>query len=63
MKLEGIRKAKEEATKDLPVDAEKEEFERENEAYLDMFYLTKAKLGMIKEEEFDEIMKKRGKKK
>ena len=37
-KLEAIRKAKEEATKDLPADAEKEEWERENELYLDLFY-------------------------
>ena len=62
-KFEAIRKAKEEATKDLPADAEKEEWERDNELYLDMFYMTKAKLGLIKEEELDDIMKKRGKKK
>lgn len=61
-KAERIRLANE--AKDEPnPEQEKEEMDAENERYMDMLYMTKAKLGMISQEELDEIMKKRGKKK
>jgi hypothetical protein len=37
--------------------------ELENEKYIDMLYMTKAKLGMMSQDEVDEILKKRAKKK
>ena len=62
-KAEAIRKAKEEAQKDSQGTAEQEAFDRDNEAYLDLFFMTQAKLGLIDDEKLDEIMKRRGKKK
>ena len=62
-KAEAIRKQKEEAQKDTLGTAEQEAEIRDNEAYLDLFYMTQAKLGLIDDEKLDEIMKRRGKKK
>ena len=62
-KAEAIRKAKEEAQKDSLGTAEQEAIDRDNEAYLDLFWMTQAKLGLIDDEKLDQVMKARGKKK
>ena len=49
--------------KDLSAEQEKEEMDAENEKYMDLLMLTKSKLNQITMEEYDEYMKKRGKKK
>ena len=63
VKQEAIRKAEEEKHKDKNEEQEREEMELENEKYIDMLYMTKAKLGMMSQDEVDEILKKRAKKK
>jgi len=62
-KAEAIRKQKEESLKETQSTAEDEAMEHENEIYLDLLYLTQAKLGLIDDEKLDEINKRRGKKK
>jgi hypothetical protein len=63
VKQEAIRRAEEEKHKDKNEEQEREEMELENEKYIDMLYMTKAKLGMMSQDEVDEILKKRAKKK
>lgn len=41
----------------------REEMEQENDKYEDILLLTKVKIGMMTQEEADEIMKRKGKKK
>ena len=57
------RKIKEDALKDHTEDQIREEMENENEKYQDILLITKLKLGMVTQEEVDEINKKKGKKK
>ena len=62
-KQEIQRKIKEDALKDHTEDQIREEMENENEKYQDILLITKLKLGMVTQEEVDEINKKKGKKK
>ena len=62
-KQEIIRKINEEKMRDHTAEAELEAMEEANEKYQEVLLLTKAKLGMISQEEVDDLLKKKGKKK
>lgn len=49
--------------KDKTEDNVREEMEQENDKYEDILLLTKVRLGMMTQEEADEVLKRKGKKK
>ena len=62
-KAEILRKINEEKMRDHTEEADREAMEEANDKYMEVLLLTKAKLGMISQEEVDEMLKKKGKKK
>lgn len=62
-KQEILKKINEEKMRDFTAEAEIEAMEEANEKYQEVLLLTKARLGQISQEEVEEMLKKKGKKK